>query len=124
MYARQLAHEEEERRLSALPQTGPRVRPFTTNEKEWLKSLYNTVGKYAEENETMGMSQTDRMQENNTPSFTKPHRENEVLHNIFLFKTTREDNGISPHPILPEEYNPLRSRIPNPISEPAVFYLH
>merc|ERR1712240_220613 len=96
VYARQLAHEEEERRLSALPQTGPRVRPFTTNEKEWIKSIYNTVGKYAEENETMRMSQTDRMQENNISPFAQPHRENEVFHNIFLYKTTREDNGISP----------------------------
>merc|ERR1712240_619145 len=119
VFAKQV--EEENRRLSSLPQTGPRVKPFTTNEKEWLKNIYNTVGKYAEESETLGMSQSDRMQENNIPPFAQPHRENEVVHNnnILLYKTTREDNGVSPHPILPGEYNPLKSRIPNPISEPT-----
>merc|ERR1712240_742467 len=123
VFAKQV--EEENRRLSSVPQTGPRVKPFTTKENEWLKKIYNTVGKYAEESETLGMSQSDRMQENNDSPFAQPHGEKEVVHNsnmlhnnnILLYKTTREDNGVSPHPILPEEYNPLRTRIPNPISE-------
>merc|ERR1712240_121289 len=99
LYARRLAHEEEERRLSSIPQNNPRIRPFTTNERDWIKNIYNTVGGYAEEQENMGMTpQNERMQESTNSSVGKNHRENEVLHNIFLFKTTREDNGISPHP--------------------------
>ena len=39
--------------------------------------------------------------------------------NVFLYKTTRETNGISPYNILPVEYNPLKSRVPNPIIEPS-----
>ena len=79
------------------------------------------MGEYADEQEmSMRMTpQTKRMQQNANSPVSDNQRDNYVLPNIFLFKTTREDNGISPHNILPEEYNPLKSRIPNPISEPS-----
>merc|ERR1711895_100672 len=48
IYARRLAHEAEERRLSSTPQSNVRIRPFTTDEREHLKSIYNTVGGYAD----------------------------------------------------------------------------
>ena len=79
------------------------------------------MGEYADEQE-MSMRrtpQTERTQQNVNPPVVGNQRDNYVPPNIFLFKTTREDNGISPHNILPEEYNPLKSRIPNPISEPS-----
>ena len=38
---------------------------------------------------------------------------------VFLVKTTQEINGISPYKILPEEFNPIKSRIPSPIREPS-----
>ena len=121
IYARRLAHEAEERRLSSTPRSNLRIRPFTTDEREWVKSIYNTVGGYADKQErNMGMAaQNERFQGSPNPSVGDNYRENEVVPQIFLFKTTREDNGISPHQILPEEYNPLRSRIPHPISEPS-----
>ena len=120
-FARQLAHEEEERRLSSIHQTNPRIKPFTVDERDWIKNIYNTVGEYADEQEmSMRMTpQNERMQQNANSPVGDNQRDNYVLPNIFLFKTTREDNGISPHNILPEEYNPLKSRIPNPISEPS-----
>ena len=79
------------------------------------------MGEYADEQEmSMRMTpQTERMQQNANFPIVDNQRDNYVLPNILLFKTTREDNGISPHNILPEEYNPLKSRIPNPISEPS-----
>ena len=72
LYARQLAHEEEERRLSSIPQNNPRIRPFTTNERDWIKNIYNTVGGYADEQENMGMTpQNERMQESTNSSVGK-----------------------------------------------------
>ena len=47
------------------------------------------------------------------------NQRNNFVPPVFLFKTIREVNGISLYNILPEEYNPLKSRIPSPITEPS-----
>ena len=51
-FAKQLAQEEEDQRLSAVHQQISRIRPFTSDERNWFKSMYNTVGDYADEQET------------------------------------------------------------------------
>ena len=69
-FAKQLAQEEEGRRLSSLPVTNlqvrntnetsdripamSRIKPFTTDERNWFKDIFNTVGEYADEQEMRG----------------------------------------------------------------------
>ena len=71
-FARQLVQEEEDRRLSSLPVTNlqrintnetldrtpamSRIKPFTIDERNWFRDIFNTVGKYADEQE---MSEND-----------------------------------------------------------------
>ena len=91
------------------------IRPFTVDERNWFRDMYNTVGQMADEGE-MDL----RMIPQNASSPVTNNQENNLVNpNIFLFKTTRETNGISPYNILPEEYQPLKSRVPNPITEPS-----
>ena len=97
-----------------------RIKPFTIDERNWFRDIFNTVGEYADEQE-MSMKRTP--QSASSP-VVESQRNDFVPPNIFLFKTTREVNGISPYNILPEEYNPAKSRIPSPITEPSGFYLN
>ena len=86
-----------------------RIKPFTIDERNWFRDIFNTVGEYADEQE-MSIGRTPQ----NLSSPVVDNQGNDfVPPNIFLFKTTREVNGISPYNILPEEYNPAKSRIPS-----------
>ena len=74
--------------------------------------MYNTIGDYADEQET-NINRTPQ----NPGSPVMNSQEIQYVPPVYLVKTTRE--GISPFRILPEEFKPIKSWTASPIREPS-----
>ena len=90
---------------------------MTVQERNWMANLYNTLGQMADYDE-MELTNTNQ-RATSSPNASLQDINPFEPPTIKLFKTTRETNRISQYDILPEEFNPLKSRLPNPITEPS-----